>query len=202
LTINTDPQQQDTYGKIIRVSIKKQGKGYRAGQTVTVSGTHLNLSENDSVVVRLKRCGDWWLHKFIGMTLYMLAMVPLVLGGKIYNSLRVLMSMKLVVVVGFLGFVGLFFTRTSTWVEIGTGLFKFGTVPVERAEDLNGNGRLDPGEDFDRDGRLDGIEPANTKSATGFDDVDKDGIRDGTNIDNFFVALWQGRKLPAIDWSL
>ncbi|MBI1903008.1 MAG: Nramp family divalent metal transporter, partial [Planctomycetia bacterium] len=40
-------------------------------------------------------------------------------------------------------------------MEIGSGFFKFGNVPVLAGEDRNGNGVLDPGEDWDRDGKLD-----------------------------------------------
>lgn len=149
--------------------------------------------------------GDWWLHKILITVLWLLTLVPLLVGGKVYNSLRVVMTIKLILVIGFLGMLGVFFTRTSTWLEISSGLFKFGTVPVERAEDLNGNGLLDPGEDFDSDGRLDGIEPV-TKDAsgkvTGFEDLDHDTIRDGVNVDNPLVALWQGRTLPPIDLSM
>ena len=46
----------------------------------------------------------------------------------------------------------------ETGLEIAGGLFKFGTLPVEMSEDLNGNGQLDPGEDFDLDGKLDVVE--------------------------------------------
>jgi hypothetical protein len=151
-----------------------------------------------------KFAGDWWLHKGVGTTLYLLALMPLIFGGKIYNSLKVVMSAKLVIVVGFLLFLGLFFTRTSTWAEIASGLVQFGTVPVERGEDQNGNGQLDPGEDFDRDGRLDGIERVyvDESGTKRFDDADRDGIRDGVNVDNIFVSLWEGRGLPEIDWTL
>jgi len=147
--------------------------------------------------------GYWWVHKIFSTVVYLLGMVPLVIGGKIYNSLKVLMSAKLVIVVGFLMLLGVFFTRTSTWVEISSGLFKFGSVPVLTGEDRNGNGQLDAGEDFDGDGRLDGIEPA--KMVDGkpeFDDVDGDGIRDGANVDNFLTAWWQGRPWPEVDFAL
>lgn len=147
--------------------------------------------------------GDWWVHKIFSTVVYLLAMVPLVVGGKIYNSLKVLMSAKLVIVVGFLMLLGVFFTRTSTWVEISSGLFKFGSVPVLTGEDRNGNGQLDPGEDFDGDGRLDGIEPATlVDGKAGFADVDGDGIRDGANVDNFLTAWWHGRPWPEVDFAM
>ena len=73
---------------------------------------------------------DWLLHKWLCTGMYMLLTVPLIFGGKIYDSLKVLMSLKLIVVIGFLVFLGIFFAKPSSWVDIVSGLFKFGTVPV------------------------------------------------------------------------
>jgi hypothetical protein len=73
---------------------------------------------------------DWILHKTVCTCLYLLIMVPLIFGGKIYNALKVLMSIKLAVVFGFLLIMGIFFAKPESWVEIFTGLFKIGTVPV------------------------------------------------------------------------
>jgi hypothetical protein len=74
---------------------------------------------------------DWWLHKIVCTSLYLLIMVPLIFGGKIYNSLRIVMSIKLVVVIGFLLTLGILFATPANWWEIFTGLFKFGTLPVQ-----------------------------------------------------------------------
>jgi hypothetical protein len=73
---------------------------------------------------------DESLVRGLGVLVFLLAMVPLVFGGKIYNTLRVLMSFKIVTVLGFLLFLALFFSSASTWMEIVGGFFKFGTVPV------------------------------------------------------------------------
>ena len=61
---------------------------------------------------------------FLGM------MAPLVFGGKVYNSLRVLISFKVVVVLCFLLFVAILYSTPATWHEILTGFFQFGSVPV------------------------------------------------------------------------
>jgi len=45
------------------------------------------------------------------------------------------MTFKIVVVFGFLLFLAFFFSQPSTWVEIVTGFFKFGTVPIQAAAD-------------------------------------------------------------------
>jgi hypothetical protein len=149
---------------------------------------------------------DWLLHKSVCTGLYLLIMVPLIFGGKIYDSLKVLMSLKLIVVIGFLLFVGIFFAKPSSWVEIFTGLFKVGTVPVIRGEDRNGNGVLDPGEDFDEDGHLDVVEPVLERDKAGnikkFEDLDGDGTYDGYNTENVFSTLFHDGKWPVIDFTL
>jgi hypothetical protein len=77
------------------------------------------------------------------------------------------MSIKIVVVLGLLGFLALFYSEGNIWKEIATGFFKIGTLPVLAGEDRNGNGILDPGEDWDRDGRLDVDESLATSSRSG-----------------------------------
>jgi hypothetical protein len=153
---------------------------------------------------------------------FLLAVVPLVFGDKVYNSLKAVMSFKVVVVLGYLTLLAVFFSDLRTWREIAWGFFRFGTLPVERGEDGNGNGRLDPGEDWDGDARLDGVEPwlPPTIDADGdgkpeqwadldgdgrpdrFLDRDRDGFRDGENVDNGFAALLEGRPFPTLDLSL
>jgi hypothetical protein len=93
--------------------------------------------------------------KLASSAIYFGLAVPLFVGGKVYNSLKFVMSAKLVLVFGFLLTVGICYSKPSHWVEIAGGLVQFGTLPVESGEDLNSNGQLDPGEDFDGDGMLD-----------------------------------------------
>jgi hypothetical protein len=115
----------------------------------------------------------------------------------------------------------IFYSHSSTWVEIFSGFVKFGNAPVQRGEDRNGNGILDPGEDWDSDGRLDVYEPPIEpsidtdgdgtpddweKDAEGnpikFDDVNGDGFRDGDNVENVFVSLLTRGELPQIDFQM
>lgn len=149
---------------------------------------------------------DWWFHKIVCTTIYSLTVVPLIFGGKVYNSLKVVMSGKLILVCGFLLFLGIFYSKPESWGEIVSGFFKVGNVPVKRAEDTNGNGRLDPGEtDFDGDKRADVIEKTLEKDAKGnvtkFDDVDGDKKQDGDNVDNAIVLATHG-EWPNIDLTL
>ncbi len=164
---------------------------------------------------------DEALVRGLGFLVFFLAMIPLIFGGKIYNTLKMVMSFKIVTVLGFLLLVALFFSNAHTWVEIASGFFKFGTVPVQRGEDINGNGMLDPGEDWDADGHLDVVEPRlkpsldtngdGTPDAWAdinhdgrpdkFHDIDGDGICDGDHTENIFAALVEGRPFPKIDFS-
>ena len=150
--------------------------------------------------------GDWWMHKWVSTGLYLMCLLPLIFGGKIYDSLKVLMSFKLIAVISFLLFLGIFFAKPTHWIEIVSGLFKFGSVPVVKGEDLNGNGLLDPGEDFDKDGHLDDVEPVTERDKVGrvkkFQDLDGDGTYDGNNVENVFIELFQRGRLPKVDFTL
>jgi len=101
---------------------------------------------------------DQQLVKSLSYLAFLLALLPLVFGGKVYNSLKAVMSFKIVFVLGFLGFMALFYSTADTWIEIISGFFKFGTVPIE-----------------------------------------SDGPQ---QFDNVFIAIWEGRGLPAIDYSM
>ncbi len=92
---------------------------------------------------------------------FLMVLVPLVFGGKVYNSLKAIMSFKIVVVFGFLILIAVLYSTAATWAEILSGFVKFGSVPVTTGEP--------------------GAPPA---------------------VDNFFVALWEGRPLPTIDFSM
>ena len=67
-------------------------------------------------------------------------------------------------VFGFLLFLAFFFSQPSTWVEILTGFFKFGTVPIQAAADTP--------------------------------------LVRGANVDNVFLAFFEGRGLPQVDFTL
>lgn len=142
----------------------------------------------------------WWLNKGLSTGIFLLAMLPLIFGGKIFNALKVVMSLKLVLLFSFLLVLGVLFSSPKTWLEIWGGFLQVGNVPVQRGEDRNGNGQLDPGEDWDSDGRLD---VAELKGPDGkWTDVDGDGRRDGDNIENIFVELFQRGRFPVMDFSL
>jgi Mn2+/Fe2+ NRAMP family transporter len=162
----------------------------------------------------------WWLNKIVASLIVVVGLFPLIFGGKIYNSLKVVMSLKLVLLFTFLLVLGVLFSHPATWGQIWSGFFKVGNVPVQRGEDKNGNGVLDPGEDWDDDGNLDVVEAlpptidangdgkpdAWEKDAAGkpikWRDIDGDGKRDGDNVENIFVELTQRGRFPQLDFTL
>jgi len=77
--------------------------------------------------------------------------------------------------------------------------------PAMRArirKDMTSSGKDSAGEDWDNDGRLDGIEKRTGKGPKDFEDLDGDGICDGDNIDNIFLSLIQGRGFPHINLDM
>ena len=82
---------------------------------------------------------DGALLSALGYLVFLLILVPLLVGGKVYNSLKALMSFKVAAVLGFLSFLALFYSEPKTWLEIATGFFKFGTLPVRTGELVRGN---------------------------------------------------------------
>lgn len=76
---------------------------------------------------------DGFLLKFLGCLIFASVFLPLSIGGKVYNSMKAVMTFKLITVVGFLLFLAVFYSDTSTWAEIFGGFFKFGNVPIKAA---------------------------------------------------------------------
>jgi hypothetical protein len=71
--------------------------------------------------------------KALGFAVFFAAFVPLIFGGKISTMLERLMTFKLVVVLGFLVFVGLFMVSARDAYEIASGFFRVGAAAL-RAE--------------------------------------------------------------------
>ncbi|MFQ5731535.1 MAG: Nramp family divalent metal transporter [Planctomycetaceae bacterium] len=100
------------------------------------------------------------LLRVLAYVIFLTAMIPLIFGGKIYNALKALMTFKIVSVFSFLIILAIGWSTLDTWGEIFSGFFKFGNVPIRSVEDVNGNGKLDVGEDWDGDKQLDVMEPS------------------------------------------
>lgn len=116
---------------------------------------------------------DAGLLSVLSCAIFVLVLLPLLVGGKVYNSLKAIMTFKLIVVMGFLVFLALFYSKPSTWTEICSGFVKFGNVPVVADEDLNGNGKQDEGES-----------------------------KHTPKIENLFSTWGEGRLFPRLDLSM
>jgi len=68
--------------------------------------------------------------QYMSYGILLLAVLPLLFGGKIYNALKAIMLFKIIVVFGFLSLLAIFYTSSGTWWEIIAGLFNFGAVPI------------------------------------------------------------------------
>ncbi|MCE9525826.1 MAG: Nramp family divalent metal transporter [Planctomycetales bacterium] len=56
--------------------------------------------------------------------------LPVLMGGKVYNMLQVVMTGKVVIVLSFCLIMGLLFVHWTHWIEVFSGFLKFGVVPV------------------------------------------------------------------------
>jgi hypothetical protein len=78
---------------------------------------------------------DAWLINTIAFVLLGAVVLPVLLGGKVYNTLQWVMTAKVFIVLGFCLVVGLLFVSRQGWADIFSGFFEFGNVPVS-----DGNG--------------------------------------------------------------
>lgn len=60
--------------------------------------------------------------------------LPVLAGGKVYNTLQTIMTAKVVVVLGFCLVLGLCFVSGANWLNVFSGFLKFGTVPTLGAD--------------------------------------------------------------------
>jgi hypothetical protein len=98
----------------------------------------------------------YWALKITSLCILTIAFIPLIIGGKIYNSLKLVMTAKIAILMGFLLILAVFYSDRSTWIEIFSGFFKFGQVPTGK----------------------------------------------GNELDNVFLALYEGRALPNVDLKM
>lgn len=59
-----------------------------------------------------------------------LVVLPVLIGGKVYNMLQLVMTAKVFIVLGFCLFIGLFYVSFDGWYSVFVGFVQFGNVPV------------------------------------------------------------------------
>jgi hypothetical protein len=59
-----------------------------------------------------------------------LVVVPTLFGGRVYNTLQVVMSAKVAVVLGFCFGIGVLFVAPANWWNVLSGFGRFGSIPV------------------------------------------------------------------------
>ena len=77
--------------------------------------------------------------KLLGFAIFYLAFVPLVFGGKVYTMLERLMTIKLVIVLGFLVVVTVSMVSVHNVREVVTGFVRFGSIPLRAETVVAGN---------------------------------------------------------------
>lgn len=67
--------------------------------------------------------------RYISFAVFLLAFIPLLVGGKIYEALVKIMTVKIFIVLAYLGFIAIMYVRPITWFEIFAGFFCYSTTP-------------------------------------------------------------------------
>ncbi|MCA9061754.1 MAG: Nramp family divalent metal transporter, partial [Planctomycetaceae bacterium] len=73
---------------------------------------------------------DSFLVNGLAYTLLGLIVLPVLIGGKVYNMLQVVMTTKVVLVLSFCLAIGVFMVGREGWSAIFSGFLQFGNVPV------------------------------------------------------------------------
>lgn len=83
-----------------------------------------------AILGRLPHAGDTLLVRGLGISIFLLAFVPLIFGGTIYRMLEKIMAAKLVVVLGYLSIIAVTMVSAPVVWDVVTGFVGFGTVPL------------------------------------------------------------------------
>lgn len=73
---------------------------------------------------------DRWLVTPLAYLLLFAVVLPVLAGGKIYNTLQAVMTAKVVIVLGFCLLMGLCFVSLQNWLLVLSGFGKFGNLPT------------------------------------------------------------------------
>ncbi len=72
--------------------------------------------------------------KLVAYVLLGLVTLPILIGGKVYNMLQTIFTIKVVAVLGFCLSMGLLFVSAENWWKIFSGFLKFGSFPIRGAD--------------------------------------------------------------------
>ena len=72
---------------------------------------------------------DHVLVRNLGYAIFLLAFVPLIFGGKVYNAVERIMSVKVVLVLAYLLVIDTLFVSRSAWAEVFGGFLRIGSLP-------------------------------------------------------------------------
>jgi len=70
----------------------------------------------------------------LGYAIFLSAFVPLIFGGKVYNVVERVMSIKVFLVLAYLLVIDLALVGPAAWVEVFSGFFRVGSLPTEEIE--------------------------------------------------------------------
>lgn len=83
-----------------------------------------------AILGRLPHADDALLVRVLGISIFLLAFVPLIFGGTVYRMLEKVMATKLVVVLGYLSIIAVTMVSAPVVWDVVTGFVSFGTVPL------------------------------------------------------------------------
>jgi hypothetical protein len=120
----------------------KPGPGLWVGVAMLLSIGMLipGLSTNAAVLMvsmyldRPPTLEDAWLVNTMAYVCLGLVVLPVLIGGKVYNMLQLVMTAKVFIVLSFCLFIGVFFVSAQGWTDVFSGFLQFGNVPVTNAE--------------------------------------------------------------------
>ncbi|MDA0591461.1 MAG: Nramp family divalent metal transporter [Planctomycetota bacterium] len=102
-------------------------------------GNPLYNERHETVSATVADDGTWSVDRpddgfLVNMVAYLClaaVVLPVLVGGKIYNVLQVVMTAKVVIVLSFCLIIGLFYVSAQGWLDVFSGFLKFGNLPVE-----------------------------------------------------------------------
>lgn len=117
------------------------GPGFWMGVTLLMSLSFFipGLSTNAAVLIatlwldRPPTPDDSFLVNSIAYLCLGGVIMPVLIGGKVYNTLQVVMTIKVFSVLGFCLFLGLCFVSPQGWIDVFSGFLKFGNIPSKDA---------------------------------------------------------------------